>query len=119
MSSKSDKAKRKRLWDLYRITPEERAKIRDFQSNHKIYKLLLGKNEGTDHNHKSGLIRGILDWRINRAYGLLEKVCPDLPAMLRALATYHENPPAVLAIGVKYGLVGQAKYKKKMVYGPN
>jgi hypothetical protein len=105
---------------LFRITPEEDAQIRKFQSKHPVYKLLLGNHEGIDHNHLSGLIRGHLEWRINRAYGLLEKVCPDkLAELLRALAYYHEHPPAELALGEKkYGLIGQAKYKKKMVYGP-
>jgi hypothetical protein len=51
---------------------------------------------------------------------LLEKVRPlSLPTLLRALAEYHENPPATQALGKKtFGLIGHAKYKKKMVYGP-
>lgn len=125
-SSTKEKSKQKyssrksRLWALYRLTPEELDKIESFQKNHPIYKLLLGKWEGTDHHHASGLIRGRLEFRINRAYGMLEKACPNnLPAVLRALALYHEHPPAELALGEKrYGLIGQAKYKKKMVYGP-
>jgi hypothetical protein len=109
----------KRIWDIYRLTPEEREKIREFQVNHPIYSLLLGTNEGTDHNHKTGLIRGVMDWRVNMAYGLLEKVRPGcLPSLLRALADYHENPPATQALGKEtYGLIGHAKYKKKMIYG--
>lgn len=109
----------KRLWDMYRITPEEQQQIRQFQENHALYQLVLGKNEGTDHSHKTGLIRGLMDWRINMAYGLLEKTRPnDLPALLRALALYHEQPPATLALGApRFGLIGMAKYKKKMIYG--
>ena len=113
----------KRLWDWYRLTPEEQEQIRQFQKNHEIYKLVLGKNEGTDHDHKTGLIRGMMDWRLNMAYGLLEAAAKsnavELPKLLRALATYAEQPPAELALGQKrYGLIGLAKYKKKMVYGP-
>jgi hypothetical protein len=104
---------------LFRITPEELDKIIEFQKKHPIYRVLLGKLEGTDHCHTTGLVRGRLEWRINRAYGLLEKAFPNnLPEVLRALAYYHENPPAIKALGEKrYGLIGQAKYKKKMVYG--
>jgi hypothetical protein len=117
---KASKAKARRLWVLYRITPEERERIEKFQKSHAIYKLLLGKNHGTDHNHASGEIRGVLDWRVNRAYGMLEKACPtNLPQVLRALATYHEQPPAELALGEKrYGLIGKAQYKRRMKYGP-
>jgi hypothetical protein len=105
---------------LFRLTPEDHAAILKFQKKHPVFKHLLGHRLGTDHSHKTGLIRGLLEWRINRAYGLLEKVAPDnLPAVLRALADFHENPPAVTALGEKrYGLIGQAKYKRKMVYGP-
>ena len=115
-----DAALRARLLAWYRITPEERGKIEDFQKNHPVYSSLLGKYLGTDHNHKTGLIRGLLDFRINRAYGVLEKAFPENTAeVLRALAVYHEQPPAVIALRAKkYGLIGQAKYKKKMVYGP-
>jgi hypothetical protein len=113
-------ARRRRLWKLFRLTPEELSSIRQFQLGDPIYRLLLGKNEGTDHCHKTGLIRGVLDWRINRAYGMLEKACPtNLPDVLRALAYYHERPPAERSLGEKrYGLIGKAQYKKKMVYGP-
>lgn len=118
--SKSDRAKDKRLRKLFRITLEERNRIREFQKKHPLFKLLLGKIEGTDHDHATGLIRGILDWRINRAYGLLEKTCGSrLAEVLKALAHYHEHPPAELVLGEKrYGLIGKAKHKKKMVYGP-
>jgi hypothetical protein len=113
--SKLAKARKRHLWVCYRITPEELERIEEFQRNDKVYRLLLGRKEGTDHCHKTGLIRGRLDWRINRAYGLLEKTCPtNLAEVLRALALYHEHPPAELALGEKkYGLIGEARYKKK------
>ena len=112
--------KDKRTWDFYRLMPDEPDKIRQFQLAHPVYRLLLGTTEGTDHDHKTGLIRGKLDWRLNRAYGMIESICRSGTAeLLRALAEYHEHPPAELALGKKvYGLMGQAKYKKKMLYGP-
>jgi hypothetical protein len=50
--------------------------------------------------------------------GIIESVGRERSAdILRALAHYLDNPPAVLAIGKKFGLIGQAKVKRKMVYG--
>lgn len=108
------------MWVLFRLRPEEHLQILEFQKKHPVYKLLLGSRLGTDHDHKTGLIRGHLEWRLNRAYGLIEKAFPhNLSAVLRALADFNDNPPATLALGGRrYGLIGQAKYKKKMVYGP-
>jgi len=110
----------RRLWVLYRITPEEQKCIEEFQAKHSAFRLLLGNHLGTDHNHATGLIRGRIEWRINRALGLLEKAAPkNTSAVLRALADYLDNPPATSALGgPRYGLIGLAKYKKKMVYGP-
>lgn len=108
----------RRLHVLYRITPEEQKAIEDFQAAHPLFRFLLGRHMGTDHDHATGLIRGRLDWRINKAYGLLDDV-PHLPSVLRALAEYIEAPPAVTVLGGhRYGLIGLAKYKKEMLYGP-
>lgn len=113
------KALARRLWTLYRITPEEQRKIEEFQKRDPEFSLLLGNRMGTDHDHATGLIRGRLDWRINKAYGLLEKARPqNLARVLRALARYHDSPPAVRVIGPRFGLIGLAKSKKQMVYGP-
>lgn len=75
---------------------------------------------GTDHCHRTGLIRGRLDWRLNKALGVIEKFAPTkTSAVLRALAEYLDHPPATTALGhPTYGLIGKAQYKKKMVYGP-
>ena len=111
--------RRSMLWVKYRLTPEDVTKIDEFQKTHSVFSILLGNRLSTDHDHKTGLIRGRLDWRINRAYGLIEKVNPDNTSkILRALADFHENPPATLALGEKrFGLIGLAQYKKKMIYG--
>lgn len=113
-------ALRNRLWVLYRITPEEQKQIEVFQRGHSQFRLLLGKRMGTDHDHRTGLIRGRIEWRLNRALGMVEKAFPKTTAaVLRALADYLDKPPAKTALGEpKYGLIGLAKYKKKMVYGP-
>jgi len=104
---------------LYKITPEEQKRIEEYQAVHPQFKYLLGNRMGTDHNHATGLIRGRLDWRINKAYGAIENAFPNHTAqVLRALARYHEEPPAVTVIGPRFGLIGRAQVKKKMVYGP-
>lgn len=120
MSAAAVKALARRLWVLYRLTPAEQKEIERFQGEHSGFRLLLGGHMGTDHDHATGLIRGRLEWRINKALGLLERVAPArTAAVLRALADYLDNPPAVQALGRPvYGLIGQAKYKKVMLYGP-
>jgi hypothetical protein len=116
--TKSEKSKSKRLWTLYRITLDEQRQIENFQLRTHPYYLLMGSRLGTDHDHANGLIRGRIDFRLNRALGLIEGAGGVLaPDILRALAHYLEHPPAVLAIGKKFGLIGQAKVKRKMVYG--
>ena len=116
-----EKAQDRRLQKLYRITLAERREIEKFQREHPCFRKLLGKNLGTDHRHDSGLVRGLLDWRINKALGLLEAVTrgPKLAELVMALALYLEEPPATTVLGKpRYGIIGKAKVKKKMVYGP-
>lgn len=119
VQSVKDKARRNRLWKLFRITTEEYDAILAFQRSHPVFSLLLGKHLGLDHRHSSGLISGLLEWRINRAYGMIEAVAPrNTSDVLRALAEYHDNPPAVTALGgPRWGLLGKAMYKKVMKYG--
>jgi hypothetical protein len=115
------RANTRRLWILYRLTPEEQRQIREYERNHPVYRLLLGKRESTDHNHTTGQVRGIAEWRLNKGLGLIEKAAPDNTAeVLRALALFLEYPPAELALGRKvYGLIGLAKANKKSkLYGP-
>lgn len=106
-----------RLWYLYRITPQEQADIINHQDGKCpiTKKTLVARRWGTDHDHKTGLIRGIIDWRVNRGLSFFD----DDPALLRAAADYLENPPATLALGApRYGLIGKAIRKKKPIYGP-
>ncbi len=122
---KSADAKRKRLMMLYRITPEEQGRIEAFQRSTED-SILLEKSDGnpdaqifTDHRHSDGLIRGRLAYLINKGLGTIENTYKErTPQILRVLADYLENPPATIALGgPRYGLIGRAKRKKKMVYG--
>jgi Recombination endonuclease VII len=114
-----EKAKDRRLQKLFRITLDEHEKIEKYQKTTAPFKLLLGKKNGLDHDHASGKVRGLLDWRLNRALGLVESVNKEKAAtILCAMATFLSNPPAKLALGRQpYGLIGQAKVKRKMIYG--
>jgi len=111
-----ERQRRNRLWVLFRLTPEDWDKINVFQKGVcPITGKPPGTNKlGTDHDHKTGMIRGLLNPLINRALALFE----DNPKWLRAAADYLENPPATQALGKQtFGLVGRAKYKRKMIYG--
>jgi hypothetical protein len=115
--TKSESARRKRLWELYRVTPEEIKAIEQFQLNSE-FSVLLGDCMGTDHDHATGKIRGRIDFRLNKALGIVEGVSKELaPRILRALALYLEKPPAEQIIGRRFGLIGEAKRKNVMVYG--
>ena len=119
-----DTAKRSRLMQLYRITPEEQDRVEEFQRNTED-SVLLERGDGskdaqlfTDHRHSDGLIRGRLAYLINKALGTIENSYKErTPLILRALADYLETPPFTVVFGPRYGLIGRAKRKKKMVYG--
>ncbi len=122
---KSLAAKRARLKKFYRITPEEQAVVENLQRDDPTLTVLLQRGDGssdallfTDHRHHDGLIRGRLSYLINKALGVLEGSYKDrTPVVLRALARYLDNPPFSRVFGPRYGLIGRAKNKKKMVYG--
>ena len=121
-AQKRDAAKDARLRLFFRTSLEEYQVIEAYQEQEEDYSVLLGTTRrGLDHDHKSGLVRGVLDWRINRALGIIENAFGWEKAadVCRALAAYLECPPAILALGVyRYGLIGKAQRKRKMVYGP-
>lgn len=114
-----ESARTLRLWKLFRLKPWEDDLILKYQSEHPIFRVLLGNRNAVDHDHRTGKVRGKLDWLINRAYGMIERTAPNnVSEVLMALAVYHDRNPADLALGKKtYGLTGQAKIKQKMVYG--
>jgi Recombination endonuclease VII len=115
---KRDAAKDARLKKFFRTSLEEYRAIEGWQANSRGSILLGTTRRGLDHNHTTGLIRGVLDWRINRALGIIENSFREAsPKVLRELANYLEMPPATFVVGERYGLVGQAKNKKVMVYG--
>lgn len=109
-------ARARRLMELYRLTPEDHEAILRHQNWVCAITGKHMKTPNTDHDHRTGLIRGLLDWKINKGLAFFD----DDPELLRAAAYYLEHPPATAALGTpRYGLIGRAKMgKRKQVYGP-
>jgi hypothetical protein len=112
-----EKQRKNRLWKLYRLTPKDFDKMMSYQGGVCAVskKPPVNNRLNIDHRHIDGLIRGLLSLSINKGLAYFN----DDPKLLRAAADYLENPPAIRALGKKvYGLIGQAKIKKVMKYGP-
>ena len=102
-----------RLKRLYGLEPGDYEKILAFQQG-----LCFickqppkeGKNLHVDHNHKTGLTRGLLCWKDNAA---LAKFKDDADRLARAY-DYITDPPAVRALGKEvFGRVGRITNKRK------
>jgi hypothetical protein len=106
----------KRLWELYRLTEEDYQTILRFQGGRCA---ITGLQPGcialnVDHDHKTGLIRGLLSPWSNKGLAFFD----DDPIQLARACDYLENPPAAAALGREvYGLLGKARRKQKMIYG--
>src|SRR5947208_1290375 len=92
---------------LYNLRPGERERIRAFQGGKDpITGKPLKPNANLDHDHETGLIRGLLNPMTNK------KLVDNL-WILHATVEYLYSPPAVEALGEKvYGLVGKAQRKR-------
>ena len=98
---------------LYNLLPGDRAKIFAFQNGlDPISRRPLTPMANLDHDHRTGLVRGLLNPFTNKC------LIDDLE-ILRASIRYLESPPAIAALGERvYGLIGKAQRKHKMLYGP-
>lgn len=118
---KRDAARDARLKKFFRISLLEARQVRDYQEWNVDFRNLLakdGKRESWDHRHSDGLSRGWMATMLNKAYGMIERLYPDNTSeVLRALAFYHDNPPAVQMLGRRFGIIGLAQDKAKMIYG--
>lgn len=107
-----EKARRSRLKRLYNITPEEYDLILEYQGGGCA---ICGRPPGktrlaVDHNHTSGLTRGLLCWQHNAG---LAKFGDSLE-YLRNGALYIHRPPATLALGEpRYGRTGRVTTRVK------
>jgi len=110
------KNRENRLRVFFNLTPEDWDTMLAYQGGVCAItgKPAVNQRLSTDHNHRTGQIRGLLSIRANKGLAYFN----DDPTMLRKAADYLENPPAVLALGKKvFGLIGYGRYKKTMVYG--
>jgi hypothetical protein len=107
-----EKARAKRLKLLFNITIEEYEAILKFQNN---VCFICGsppfsKRHAVDHHHTSGLVRGLLCMKCNRA---LAKFKDNAEHLMKA-AQYLLQPPATAALGIpRYGLKGRTSNKAK------
>lgn len=63
----------------------------------------------TEHDHKTGLVRGLACFFCNSQV-LRQRVTPEL---LRRAAEYLENPPAVQVLGERFGPTGRITSKRR------
>jgi predicted nucleic acid-binding Zn ribbon protein len=108
----ADRAKARLLAKNYGITVEELEKLRLFQDNKCAickYDLVSGKF-AVDHDHVTGITRGLLCWWCN--HKLLPAARDNIDTLISA-ANYLTNPPAVSFLGIKVGYDPVLKGKKK------
>jgi hypothetical protein len=108
------KARVKYLLDNFKLTVEKWATILGYQEgkcaicSHALIKA------NTDHDHKTGEVRGLLCARCNRALGRFG----DSLELLRSAVAYLENPPARKALGYIHlgwpGRIGTKKHRKML-----
>lgn len=101
------------LWRNYNLAPDEVQKIFDYQKGMCLVcrrPLVLGSpSVCVDHNHKSGMVRGLLCFLCNRALGLLGD---DIDRLYNALA-YLQDPPATYALGAhRFACIGRGPLPK-------
>ncbi|SRR5579885_3000167 len=105
----------KRLKEIFNITPEEYDAILAAEGGccpicqQPYRKDGKPKLLNVDHRHSDGLIRGILCAACNRALS----VFAETPVLFERAAKYLRQPPAVAAIGPRYGLPGRVNTKKQ------
>lgn len=111
-SSHPDYSRQRRLALLFNLTLEDYDTLLKHQRGRcavcKKFPKVGGNRLSVDHNHVSGLVRGLLCWNCNRALGRLK----DNLELIEALAEFLRNPPATTALGgERYGRVGRVTKK--------
>lgn len=129
-SEKQRKARAKRLWDNYKLTLEQYDIILQYQGG---VCYACGEREpvaerrlAVDHDHKSGLVRGLLCSRCNPVLGKIERAFTryglgkvlDLNVVkwIIRISHYVESEPATKALGKKhFGYAGRTGTKAHRV----
>lgn len=111
METKQEKARRARLLRLYNITPEEYEIILAFQKGVcAICERPPTKTRlAVDHDHATGLTRGLVHWPCNSA---LAKLADEATRAYNAWL-YLSDPPATKALGEqRFGRSGRVTTKR-------
>lgn len=127
-----EKARARRLWDNYKLTLEDYDKILAFQGGvcwacHRP-EPVKGRRLSVDHDHATGLVRGLLCSRCNPVLGKIERafVRYGLGKVLglaysewiRRIAMYALHHPATAALGHPHygykGHVGTKAHRKRI-----
>lgn len=121
------KARAKRLMDNYKLTVEQYDKILAHQGGVcyacRQAEPVKGRRLSVDHDHVSGLVRGLLCSRCNPILGKLERAFVryglgkveglKLAQFAFRLSTYIVQPPASIALGMNhFGYSGRTGTKK-------
>ena len=103
------------LWKRFNLTQDEVVAIHAAEQGKCPIcgnELVLGSpGVCIDHEHGSGLLLGVCCFRCNRGMGLLGSNREKLLARLYKAIAYLETPPAVEAIGERYGNIGRGAAK--------
>lgn len=112
---KKDRDQANHLLNRYGLTVQEYQTLLDYQGHAcAICARGLAAGAAVDHDHTTGITRGILCFRCNRR---LLPASGDRPELHIAAAEYLASPPAVRLLGVRIGvkavLKGVRRRKKK------
>lgn len=113
----SRRSRSRRLKALFNITLAEYDRVLAYQGGVcAISGLATSKALVIDHDHRSGRVRGCLNWNVNRSLAAFR----DNPEWLRRAADYLEHPPVSAALGEDvYGVMGSVTRKaSNRRYGP-
>ena len=127
-----ERAWAKRLWDNYRLTIEQWKAIYVYQGG-VCYgcqqpEPVKGRRLSVDHDHETGLIRGLLCSRCNPIIGKLENAYKryglgkvpglNVKTLATRIASYLWKPPATKALGMEHfgysGRVGTKAHRKRL-----
>lgn len=110
-SNRSKSTHDRRVSETYGLLPGEYQKLFEAQDG-KCAICLEPRSQrlSVDHDHKTGLVRGLCCRRCNNY--LLAKGARDRPEVLRAAADYLEAPPAVATIGERYAAPEEPKPRR-------
>lgn len=127
-----ERARAKRLMDNYKLTVEQYDAILESQGGVcygcRMAEPVKGRRLSVDHDHGTGLVRGLLCSRCNpilgkfeRAYmryGLGKVLTLNVATLLFRLAYYIQEPPATKALGMQHfgysGRTGTKVHRKRL-----